>query len=93
MSEEEKKVDNWQKVAVGVACLLLGGGGATQIIPSYEKDFEYMKQAIEAQGEFMDESLKRLESIIEKQPQKEDIVKLQMEVNQIKMRLDKVENN
>lgn len=82
MSDEEKKVDNWQKVAVGVLCLLLGGGGATQIMPSYEKDFDYLK-----------ESIARLEAKVDDQPQKEDIVEIRFEIQSLKDRLSKVEDN
>ena len=80
MGDDEKKVDNWQKVVVGVICLLLGGGGATQILPSYEKDFDYMKEAII-----------RLEAKVDKQPQREDLIKIEFEINALKGRIEKIE--
>ena len=77
---EDKKMDMWQKSVIGLIALMIGGGGATQLLPNYDTDFEYLK-----------ESLKRVELKVDSNPQREDIVRLEMQLEKLEDRLARIE--
>lgn len=80
---EEKKMDIWQKVAIGAVCTLLGFGG---------NDFASPDTETKILAELQAESKVTSQAVLEIKEKLRD-VPTRREIDDIKARLDKLESN